>query len=69
MVAGVAEFSTSFLPAWAVASVLASVVLCALPFSRFRLVVPLALVTWGVGWVLYFYLLATATGLLHYFVG
>lgn len=43
--------SFAFLPGWVVALVCAVGVLCALPFRPFRMVVPLALLTWGAGWL------------------
>lgn len=56
VVACVADISTSFSPGWVVALTWAVGVLCALAFKRLRLVVPLALVTWGAGWLLYYIL-------------
>jgi hypothetical protein len=48
-VAGAAVAGSS--PGWVIALVWGLAVLCALPFTRFRLVVPLALLTWSAGWL------------------
>jgi hypothetical protein len=52
VIAGAAELSASFLPGWVTALICAIGVLCALPFRRFRAVVPWALVTVAVGWLI-----------------
>ncbi len=64
VVAGLADFSTSVLTGWAVAATWALAVLCAIPFKRFRLVVPLALGTWGVGMLFYYAIMFTVMTLL-----
>lgn len=51
VIAGAAELGASFLPAWVTALVCAIGALCALPFRGFRAVVPWALVTVAVGWL------------------
>jgi hypothetical protein len=38
-------------PGWVTALVWTLGVLCALPFKRFRAVVPMALLTWSAGWL------------------
>lgn len=55
----VAEFS----PGWVTALIWGSAVVCALPFKKFRLVVPLALLTWTVGWLVAFMLRLTESGI------
>ncbi len=59
VVAGLAAFSTSVLQAWMVAAAWVLVVVCALPFKRFRLVVPLAIGTWAVGTLCYYAIMFT----------
>jgi hypothetical protein len=55
-------------PGWVTTLVWAIAVLCALPFRRFRLVVPLALLTWAAGWLVSFVLRLTEAGLIGLFV-
>jgi hypothetical protein len=43
-------------PGWVTALVWGLAVVCALPVARFRLVVPLALLTWVAGWLASFVL-------------
>ncbi len=50
-------------PGWVTALVWGLAVLCALPFRVFRLVVPLALLTWSGGWVTAFVLRLAESGL------
>jgi hypothetical protein len=64
LVAGAAELSTTFLPGWIAALVCAAAVLCAIPFRQLRVVVPLALLTWGAGWLLSTIFRFTAAGLI-----
>jgi hypothetical protein len=52
VIAGAAKLSASFLPGWVTALICATGALCALPFRRFRAVVPWALVTVAVGWLI-----------------
>jgi hypothetical protein len=63
LVAGAAELSTTFLPGWVTALVFAVGVLCAFPFRQLRVVVPLALLTWGAGWFLSTIFRFTAAGI------
>jgi hypothetical protein len=51
VVAIVGAFVAESLPLWVTAVVWALGVLCALPFKRFRVVVPMALLTWSAGWL------------------
>jgi hypothetical protein len=57
-----------YLPGWITAVVWAIAVLCALPFRRFRLVVPLALLTWAAGWLASFVLRLTEGGIVGLFI-
>lgn len=55
-------------PGWAVAVVWTLGVLCALPFKRFRAVVPLALLTWSAGWLAALLLSFAEAGIVGLFV-
>ncbi|HYX99031.1 MAG TPA: hypothetical protein VE908_05690 [Mycobacterium sp.] len=55
-------------PGWLVAVVWALVVLCALPFKRFRAVVPVALLTWSAGWLAALLLSFAEAGIVGLFV-
>jgi hypothetical protein len=67
-VAGAFDLSFTFLPGWVVALIWAVGVLCAFPFRRFRVVVPLALLTWGAGWLASTIFRFTAAGFIGLFV-
>jgi hypothetical protein len=55
-------------PGWLVAAVWTLGVLCALPFERFRAVVPLALLTWSAGWLAALLLSFAEAGIVGLFV-
>ena len=55
-------------PGWLVAVVWALGVLCALPFKRFRAVVPMALLTWSAGWLAALLLSFAEAGIVGLFV-
>jgi hypothetical protein len=56
-------------PGWVTALTWVLGVLCALPFKKFRAVVPLALLTWTAGWLVSFVLGLTEGGIAAYLVG
>jgi hypothetical protein len=55
-------------PGWVTAVVWAVGVLCALPFRRFRAVVPLALLAWSAGWLAALLLRFAEAGIVGVFV-
>lgn len=55
-------------PSWLIAVVWAVGVLCALPFKRFRAVVPMALLTWSAGWLAGLLLSFAEAGIVGLFV-
>jgi hypothetical protein len=55
-------------PGWVTALVWTVAVLCALPFARLRGVVPMALLTWSVGWLAAFVLSLGEAGIVGLFV-
>jgi hypothetical protein len=55
-------------PGWVTALVWTVGVLCALPFRRFRAVVPMALLTWSAGWLAAFVLSLGEAGIVGLFV-
>jgi hypothetical protein len=55
-------------PGWLIAVVWALGVLCALPFKRFRAVVPMALLTWSAGWLAALLLSFAEAGIVGLFV-
>jgi hypothetical protein len=55
-------------PGWLIAVVWALGVLCALPFKRFRAVVPIALLTWSAGWLAALLLSFAEAGIVGLFV-
>jgi hypothetical protein len=68
LVAVVGALVAEFAPSWVTALVWAIAVLCAIPFRRFRLVVPLALLTWAAGWLVSTILRFTIAGFIGLFV-
>lgn len=63
IVAGAADLTASFLPGWITALVWVLGVVCALPFWKFRAVVPWALLTWSVAWLLSVILILTESAI------
>ena len=55
-------------PGWVIAVVWILGVLCALPFKRFRAIVPLALLTWSAGWLAALLLSFAEAGIVGLFV-
>jgi hypothetical protein len=55
-------------PGWVTALVWSVAVLCALPFRRFRAVVPMALLAWSAGWLAAFALSLGEAGIVGLFV-
>jgi hypothetical protein len=55
-------------PGWVTALVWGLAVLSALPFTRFRLVVPLALTVWVAGWLASFVLRLVESGVVGLFL-
>jgi hypothetical protein len=55
-------------PGWVIALVWALAVVFALPFERFRAVVPMALLTWSAGWLAALLLSLTEAGIVGLFV-
>jgi hypothetical protein len=55
-------------PGWLIAVVWAVGVACALPFKRFRAVVPMALLTWSAGWLAALLLSFAEAGIVGLFV-
>jgi hypothetical protein len=55
-------------PGWLITLVWALGVLCALPFKRFRAVVPMALLTWSAGWLAALLLSFAEAGIVGLFV-
>jgi hypothetical protein len=55
-------------PGWLIVVVWALGVLCALPFKRFRAVVPMALLTWSAGWLAALLLSFAEAGIVGLFV-
>lgn len=55
-------------PGWLIGLVWTLGVLCALPFKRFRAVVPMALLTWSAGWLAALLLSFAEAGIVGLFV-
>ncbi|UMB68830.1 hypothetical protein [Mycobacterium paraterrae] len=55
-------------PGWVTAAAWGLAVVCSLPFRRFRMVVPCALVAWAAGWLASFAVRLTEAGLIGLFV-
>jgi len=55
-------------PGWVTAVVWGLAVVCSLPFRRFRMVVPCALVTWSAGWLVSFAVRLSEAGLVGLFM-
>jgi hypothetical protein len=55
-------------PGWVTAAAWGLAVVCSLPFRKFRMVVPCALVTWAAGWLVSFVVRLTEAGLIGLFV-
>ena len=68
VVAVLGALVANYSPGWLAASVWALAVLCALPFAKFRLVVPLALLAWAAGWLVSFMLRLTEGVIVGLFV-
>ncbi|WIM87397.1 hypothetical protein PT015_21555 [Candidatus Mycobacterium wuenschmannii] len=68
VVAVVGALVASLAPGWVTLIVWGLAVVCALPFARFRLVVPLALLTWAGGWLASFAVRLTESGLVGQFL-
>ena len=68
IVAVVGALVAEFAPGWVTALVWAAAVVCAIPFRRLRLVVPLALVTWTAGWMVSLILRFTESEIVGFFV-
>jgi hypothetical protein len=68
MVALLGALVAGWSPGWVTAAVWGVAVLCALPFRRFRLVVPLALLAWTAGWLASFALRLLESGVVGAFL-
>lgn len=68
LIAVAGALSTEISPGWLVVLVWVVGVLCALPFKKFRLVVPLALVTWLAGWLVSLVFLFTEMRIVGLFI-
>jgi hypothetical protein len=64
-IVGAASLAALLLPAWVCAVIWVVGLLGALPFGRFRLVVPCALAAFALGWLINWFVLLTAVGSLH----
>jgi hypothetical protein len=67
-VAVIGAFIAESAPGWLTALVWALLVLCALPFKKFRAVVPFALFTWCAGWLAAFVLTLAEGELVGFFL-
>jgi hypothetical protein len=55
-------------PGWVIALVWGIGMLCALPFRRFRRIVPMALLTWSAGWLAALLLSFVEAGIVGLFI-